>query len=87
MRLTKENLIAIAGQCVGVMMCFLEIRHSYDCLKSVFDALRDDRAELIGNVRTVEELYDKTQDDPNNYALSKQFDEVLWRLPDRVWVE
>ena len=87
MRLTKEHLIAIAGQCVGVMMCFLEIQHSYDCLKSIFDALRDDRAELIGNVRTVEDLYDRMQDDPDNYALSQQFDEVLWRLPDRVWVE
>jgi len=87
MKLTKENLIATAGQCVGVMMCFLEIRHSYDCLKSVFDALRDDRAELIGNVRTVEDLYDRMQEDPGNYSLSKQFDEALWRLPDRVWVE
>jgi len=87
MRLTKENLIAIAGQCVGVMMCFLEIQHSYDCLKSVFDALRDDRAELIGNVRTIEDLYDKMQDDPNNSSLSRQFDDVLCRLPDRVWVE
>jgi len=87
MKLTKENLIAIAGQCVGVMMCFLEIQHSYDCLKSVFDALRDDRAELIGNVQTVEDLYDKLQEDPHNWKLLEQFNDVLWRLPDRVWVE
>ena len=50
MSMTKENLIATAGQCIGSMMSFLDIRHSYDCLKSTLDILRDERAEVMKNV-------------------------------------
>lgn len=83
MGLTKETLIAVAGQCIGIMMCFLDIRHSYDCLKTSFDALRDDRAEMLKSVRSVEEAYEKWADDPSNYA----YDRWLSHMPDRVWVE
>jgi hypothetical protein len=87
MGLTKEKIIATAGQCVGIMMCFLDIRHSYDCLKAVFDMLRDDRAELLKNVRSVEEAYQKTQDNPYDYDARAEYESLLSRLPDRVWVE
>ena len=87
MALTKENLIAVAGQCFGVMMCFLDIRHSYECLKSTFDMLKDDRTELLKNVRTVEDAYEKTQDDPYNWDVRSEYDNLLSRLPDRVWVD
>lgn len=87
MRLTKEELIAAAGQCIGIMMCVLDIRHSYSCLKAVFDLLRDDRAELVKNVKTVEDAYQKTQDDPENRKVADEYDSLLSRLPDRVWVE
>ena len=87
MVLTKEALIATAGQCFGVMMCFLDIRHSYECLKSTFDMLKDDRTELLKNVRTVEDAYEKTQDDPYNWDVRSEYDNLLSRLPDRVWVD
>jgi hypothetical protein len=85
--LTKETLISVAGQCFGIMMCFLDIRHNYDCLKAVFELLRDERAELISNVSTVEYMYIKTQDDPYNYKIDITYESLLSRLPDRVWVE
>jgi hypothetical protein len=87
MKLTKEKIIAVAGQCVGIMMCFLDIRHSYDCLKATFDLLRDDRAELLKSVKTVEDAYQKTQTDPNDQDAIRNYDSLLSRLPDRVWIE
>ena len=87
MKLTKENLISIAGQCVGVMMCFLDIQHSYDCLKSVFDLLKDERSELIANVMTVDDMYEKMQENPYDYTLQGQFNSLTLMLPERVWVE
>ena len=87
MGLTKEKLIAVAGQCIGVMMCFLDIRDSYKCLKAAFDALRDDRTELLKSVRTLEDAYQKTQEDPYNYNIRGAYEDLLSRLPDRVWVE
>ena len=87
MTLTKEKMIAVAGQCIGVMMCFLDLRHQYDCLKATFDLLRDDRAELIKGVKALEAAYEKTQADKYDYDAQRAFDNILWRLPDRVWIE
>jgi predicted nuclease with TOPRIM domain len=91
MALTKETLIATAGQCIGIMMCFLDIRHSYDCLKSTLDALRDDRAELLKSVRTVEDAYEEAWQEARGsattYVARDKYDALVARLPDRVWVE
>ena len=87
MKLTKEKIIAIASQCMGIMMCFFDIRHSYYCLKSVFDALKDDRSELLKSVRSVEDAYQKTQDDPYDYKAQSDYNSLLNYIPDRIWVE
>lgn len=91
MKLTKDKLISVAGQCIGVMMSFLDIQHSYDCLKAVFDALRDDRTELMKNVKTIEDVYEETQDDSCDLKLESQilqrYESLLSCLPDRIWVE
>jgi hypothetical protein len=87
MQLTKENIIAVAGQCIGIMMSVLDIRHSYDNLKATFDLLRDDRAELIKSVKTVEDAYQKTQADPYDYAARDAYDTLVGRLPARMWIE
>lgn len=87
MGLTKKELIAISGQCTGIMISFLDIRHSYDCLKSTLDMLRDDRTELMKNIRGIEESYKKTQKDDYDYAARRNYDDLLSRLPGIVWVQ
>jgi hypothetical protein len=87
MGLTKEKLIAVGGQCIGIMMCFLDIRHSYACLKATFDVLRDDRTELLKGVKMIEDAYQKAQDDPYGGKARREYESLLYRLPDRVWVE
>lgn len=87
MGLTKENLIATAGQCIGIMMCLLDIRHSYDCLKSTLDILRDERAEVMKNVRGISEAYDKVQENSYNREARDFYESLLERLPDAAWVQ
>ena len=87
MGLTKKELIAISGQCTGIMISFLDVRHSYDCLRSTLDMLRDDRAELLKSVRGIEEAYEKTQKDDHDYAARSNYDDLLSRLPDIAWVQ
>ena len=41
MRLTKPEMIATIGQCVGVLLAFYDLRHQYDYLKAAMDVLRD----------------------------------------------
>ena len=85
--LKKDEIIAVAGQCIGIMMCFLDVRHQYACLKSTFDVLRDDRAELLKGVRTVEDVYQKWQANPDDTNIEREFDYLLSRLPGRAWIE
>jgi len=87
MVLTKETLIAVAGQCFGVMLSFIDVRHQYDCMKSVLDALHDERAELLRNVRDFNTIYNNWQDNIYNMKLLNEFDSVVSRFPDRCWVE
>ena len=87
MSMTKENLIATAGQCIGSMMSFLDIRHSYDCLKSTLDILRDERAEVMKNVKGISEAYDKVQENPYNREARNLYESLLERLPDTAWVQ
>ena len=87
MGLTKEKLISTAGQCIGIMMCFLDIRHKYDYLKATFDLLKDDRAAHIKSVRAVEDAYEEMQKNKDDYATIKRYDLFVDSLPSRVWIE
>jgi len=86
MGLTKERLISTAGQCTGVMMSFLDIRHSYDCLKATFDLLKDDRVELLRHVQTINDAYEKLQETPDSWEAKKTYEALLSALPDRIWL-
>lgn len=87
MGLTKETLIATAGQCIGIMMCLLDIRHSYECLKSTLDILRDERSEVMKNVKGISDAYDKAQANPYDREAKRFYDSMLDRLPDAAWVQ
>lgn len=87
MGLTKENLLATAGQCIGIMMCLLDIRHSYDCLKSTLDILRDERAEVMKSVKCISEVWEKLQENPYNREARNLYESLLERLPDVAWVQ
>ena len=55
MRRSKEELLSIAGQCFGIALCMLDIRHKYDYLKSAFDILRDENTSVLMMVRAIDE--------------------------------
>ncbi len=57
MRLTKEKLLAICGQCLGVTLSILDIRHSYDYLKSAFDVLKEQNTSVLQCIKDIEAAY------------------------------
>lgn len=87
MGLKKNDLINIAGQCIGIMMSMLDIRHDYSCLKSTLDILRDERYEIINCIRSVSEAYDAMENNPYDRDAIRHFDDLLDRLPDATWVQ
>ncbi|MCL2358105.1 MAG: hypothetical protein FWC70_13295 [Defluviitaleaceae bacterium] len=87
MRLTKSEVLAVAGQCIGIFWAFLDIRHSFDCLKSAFDTLKEDREELMSIAKSVEDRYEQLQGNLHDYELRHKFDSALSLLPDWIWVQ
>ena len=86
MRLTKENLISISGQCFGVALAILDIRHSYGCLKAAFDILKGDRMELLKDIKGIEGAYEESQKEEFRGPATNRLDTMLCNLPDKVWV-
>jgi len=91
MRLNKETLLSVAGQCFGIAISILDIRHTFDCLTSALELLRGNRVALLRNIKDVEDAYEAAeQRNFRNYGegseATNHFDELLWRLPDKVWL-
>ena len=87
MSMTKEQLIATAGQCVGTFVSFLDVRHEYDSLKSTLDILRDERAEVMKNVKFIAAAWERLQENPYDRDAARHYETLLERLPDVAWVQ
>lgn len=89
MRLTKKDMISTIGQCVGILVAFLDLRQQYDYLKATFDILRDENTSLLKQVKEIDAAYNAA-DAAGWYGWSpevKRLEQLLECLPDRAWVE
>lgn len=89
MRLTKAKMLSAIGQCMGILISFLDLRQSYNYLKASFDILRDVNTSLLDTIKEIEEAYkaaDACQFYPW-YEETKHFDRLLECLPQRAWIE
>jgi hypothetical protein len=89
MRKTKQEIISIVGQCLGITIAFLDLRQSYDYLKATFDILRDENTSMLQTIKEIETAYIEAEkvDFAYYYNESKRFDLVLSYLPDRIWLD
>ncbi len=89
MRNTKAEMISVIGQCLGILIAFLDVRHSYDYLQSTFDILRDENTSLLQIIKEVDRSYEKAAE-VGFYSWKKEvqnFDRLLENLPERAWIE
>ena len=89
MRKTKTEMIATIGQCLCILIAFLDLRQQYDYLKATFDILRDENTSLLQQMKEIDAAYEAlfTADWVDRPAAEKRFDQLLATLPDRVWIE
>ena len=88
-RKTKADMISTIGQCVGILVAFLDLRQSYDYLKATMDILRDDNTSLLKVIKDIQATYEVVSD-PDGYGQKNaydQFDRLLNNLPDKIWME
>jgi predicted nuclease with TOPRIM domain len=88
MKHTKQEMLSIIGQCLGIVMAFLDIRHSYDYLKAVFDILRDSNTALLKTIKDIEAAYYAAEKEGFvSYAKeTRRFESLLCMLPDIAWI-
>ena len=62
MRRTKVDMIATIGQCLGILIAFLDVRQSFDYLKATLDILRDENTSLLQLIKEIDQAYEKAAD-------------------------
>lgn len=89
MRLTKADMLDTIGRSVGVMMAFFDLRQRYDYLEASLDVLRGENAARLNTAKEINALYEKANAADFNPMSpdTRKFDELLRRLPQRVFVE
>lgn len=89
MRRTKADMLSTIGQCMGILIAFLDLRQQYDYLKATFDILRDENTSLLQTIKEIDAAYDAIMvvawHRPQEAV--RRFDALLENLPDRAWVE
>lgn len=83
MRLTKQEIVSLARTVFGVIAAYTDLVQHYDKLEAVYNIVKGENAELLSAVKRIDEAYERyieTQD-------VSAYDKVLYRLPDRAWLE
>ena len=91
-RLTKEQLLDAAGQCMRIARQYLAIKYRFQCLKSALDVLSQENLSILRIVKGIEEAYAKAEEESSGFQFTFQescqtFDQMLSQLPDRFWIE
>ncbi len=90
-RLTKKDLLATVGQCLGIVISFLDVRYKYDYLKATLEVLRGSKDSVLQTIREIEQLYDDLQKLPlfssERRQKEEQWERLMGELPQRTFLE
>ena len=91
-RLTKDQLLDAAGQCLRIARQYLAIKYRYQCLKAALDILRAEEQTMLKTVQAIEAAYDAAEKASDGFRYKyagpvTELDRLLAELPDRVWIE
>lgn len=87
MRYTKPELISKIGQCMGIVLAYMDLRQQYDYLSAAMDVLRGENQSLIKIIKEIDQTYNDLQKDLANNRSWYEFEKMIENLPDRVWIE
>ena len=89
MRMTKAEMLATIGQCMGIVLAFQNVQYKYDYLKATFDILRDKNTSILKTIKEIESLYEEAEKEDfyECKEATKKFDRLVSELPDKLWIE
>ena len=92
-RLTKDQLIDMAGLCMEIARQYMSLRARYDGLNASINILKGRHEEMLTVVKGIEELYEQASSETHDFKYQfgskglNRLHEALGQLPDRLWVE
>ena len=92
-RLTKDQLIDMAGLCMEIARQYMSLRARYDGLNASINILKGRHEEMLKVVRNIEELYDRAERETEGFKHTfscenyDKLNKALNQLPERLWVE
>jgi len=89
MRRTKADMLSTIGQCLGILISFLDLRQQYDYLKATMDIVRDENVSLLQTIKEIDKAYETAAAVRfSRYSEeTERFDSLLSYLPQRAWLE
>lgn len=90
--MTKDELIAVAGQCFRVYQSFIALRYRYDCLKASMDILRNQNTGYLQMVKQIEEVYDRADRESQGFRYDygkevQELNRLVCSMPREAWIQ
>lgn len=87
-RLTKDELIDAARQCMRIALNFVAMQSRLDDLQAAAEIVRGLNGGLMRDVQTIEHLYEDMQSDDwkKQDEARRRFDQAVELLPPEIWV-
>ena len=82
-RMTKDQILDLAGMSLNVARDFTSLEYRYNSLKGCIDILRGKNDGVLSIVKSLEDAWEKWDMDGDERALNRQLSE----MPDRLWIE
>ena len=84
---TKNEMIALYGQCIGITLAYLDLKYRFDLLDAAYDLQEDENTLIAKNVKRISEIYEKANDEIFCGEYTDELNRLIYMMPDRVWVE
>lgn len=89
-KMTKDELINAAMQCMKIYQAYIGLRNRYDSLKNAIDVLRDQNTGYLQVVREIERLYEEASNNYNRWdewsKASREWKQYTDSLPQEAWI-
>ena len=85
-RLTKADLLKVAGQCFGVAIAILDIRKQFESLNAAIYLMKGHHLLLLEDIEDVLSAYEAAADSEFKGEANRRLESQLWRMPDKVWL-
>ena len=83
-RMTKDDIIDAARQCLRVLYAYIGLRNRYDSLKAAMDILRDKNTAYLQMVKRLDEMYDRLEE--SEFWVDEEWKKITDNLPQEAWI-